>query len=120
MPKKILIVDDELDLLALVSIRLRTSGYEVLLASDGVKAIELLSEYTPDLILLDLLMPNMDGNECCKKIKASSKFKHIPVVLFTAVTNCIDDKAKAAGADDYILKPFEPSELLHKIKRFIG
>lgn len=120
MAKKILIVDDEPDLLKVVVFRVRNSGYEVLTACDGKEALAMIEKEAPDLIFLDLRLPVIDGIEVCKKIKGSDKFKCIPVVLFTASIGHIDEKFKESGADDYFLKPFESGDLLEKIKKFIG
>ena len=119
MLKKILIVDDEPDILTVTVTRLETSGYEVLMAKDCEEAIELLNKSKPDLILLDLLLPKMQGDELCKKLKSDSKFKHIPIILFTASTIRIPEKTGEMGADDYILKPFEAQALLAKIKALV-
>lgn len=119
MPKKILLVDDEPDILAVTVTRLETSGYEVLIAKDGEEALELLNEVKPDLILLDLLLPKMQGDELCKKLKSDIKFKHIPIILFTASIIRVPAKVREIGADDYITKPFESDNLLYKIKKLI-
>jgi len=120
MAKKILIVDDEEDLLAMMVLRLRSSGYVPLKAASGEEALDILGKNKPDLIILDLLLPNMQGSEVCKKLKLDPKFKDIPIIVFTASITRITEKTEAMGADDYILKPFEPSDLIFKIKKFIG
>lgn len=120
MTKKILVIDDEPDILKLAIIRLEACGYEVLLAENGEKALEVLKGTTPDLILLDLLLPKMQGDALCKKLKSDPKTKKIPIVLFTASAVRVPSKVGEIGADDYIVKPFEPGELLFKIKRFVG
>jgi len=120
MAKKILVVDDEPDILKLAVMRLESSGYEVLMAQTGEETLELLEKTTPDLILLDLLLPKMQGDVLCKKIKSDPKLKHIPVILFTASSIRVPARVGEIGADDYIVKPFEPDELLFKIKKFIG
>ena len=108
MAKKILIVDDELDMLAVTKARIESAGYEVLTAESGEKALDWLAKDTPDLILLDLLLPKMQGQEVCKRIKCDDSLKRIPVVLFTASSSDVVKIAKESGADDYIMKPFEP------------
>lgn len=120
MAKKILIVDDEPDILELAVIRLETAGYEVLKVASSEEAFKVLKKNKPDLILLDLVLPNMQGDEFCKKIRSTSGLKDIPIILFTASIMRVPEKAEEMGADDYILKPFEPGELLFKIKKFIG
>jgi len=120
MAKKILIVDDEPDLLKVTVTRLETSGYEVLQAVSSEGALEVLKKNKPDLILLDLLLPDMQGDTLCKQLKSDKALKDIPIVLFTASIVRVPEKVKEMGADDYILKPFEPEDLLFKIKKFTG
>lgn len=119
MGKKILIVDDEPDLLRVACFRLNKSGYEVLSAVNGKEALELAGKELPDLILLDVRLPLMEGPDVCSCIKKDEKLKHIPVVLFTASTQDINARVEACGAQGYILKPFSAEELLNKIKEFI-
>ena len=120
MTNKILLVEDELDLNDLTKMRLEKSGYEVVSAISGEEALTFLQKDIPDLILLDLLLPGIQGEEVCKKLKCDDKLKTIPVILFTASASDIPKVAKEVGADDYIMKPFEPEDLLSKIKKFIG
>jgi DNA-binding response OmpR family regulator len=122
MAKKILIVDDEPDILDLATVRLKKLGYEIIEAVDAEEAFVILQKNAPDLILLDLLLPKMQGDDFCKKLKSDDKFKFIPIVLFTASTirPSLPEKIKEMGADDCIMKPFEPEELLGKVKKFIG
>lgn len=123
MAKKIMLVDDEPEILNLVSIRLKSFGYDVITAPDGQKALEILDGQIPDLILLDVMMPGKDGYEVCNEIKTNDRSSRIPVILFTAKPEQ-KEKLKSnynfIAADDYILKPFEPEDLLLKIKRFIS
>ena len=119
MKKKILFVDDELDVLDLVTIRLRKAGYEIIEAVDAEVAMGIIQKTRPDLILLDLLLPGMQGDELCKKLKSNPKYKKIPILLFTASTMRVPGMVKEIGADDCIVKPFEPDELIYKIKRLI-
>ena len=122
MAKKILIVDDEPDILDLATVRLKKLGYEIIEAVDAEEALAILQKDTPDLILLDLLLSKMQGDELCKKLKSDDKFKNIPIILFTAsaIRTSLPEKIKEMGADDCIMKPFEPEELLGKVKKFIG
>lgn len=119
MAQKILIVDDEPDILELAVIRLEASGFEVLKSKTSEEALEVLGRVKPDLVLLDLLLPEMQGDELCRKLKSDPRYKSIPVLLFTASTLRVPAKVREMGADDYIVKPFEPDELLYKIKRLI-
>ena len=118
--KKILIVDDEKHLVSLVSLHMRMSGYEVLVASDGEKALTIAKEEKPDLIILDLMLPKMDGWEVCKRLRKESRIGDIPVIMLTARSE-IGDKLKGfeCGADDYITKPFSPRELVARVKRVL-
>ncbi len=122
MAKKILLVDDEPDILKVVTFRLRKTGYEIITAEDGQKALDLIKAQRPDLVLLDLNLPIIDGSEVCKQVKADDELKSIPIILLTATSsmNKIADKAKEIKADDYLIKPFDPEELLKRVKKFIG
>jgi len=123
MSKRILLVDDEPDILDFVAMRLEAWGYEIITAPDGEKALELLERETPDLILLDVMMPGKDGYEVCNDIKSSEKTSRVPVILFTAKPQQkekLQSNYDFIAADDYILKPFEPEVLLGKIKKFVG
>jgi len=119
--KKILLAEDEPIILKFVSFRLEGLGYEIYKASDGAEALKLIKKHRPDLILLDVLMPGMDGYEVCRRVRMDKKLKHIPVILFTASDpTIVTAKVKEVGADDYIIKPFEPDSLLEKIQKYIG
>lgn len=120
MEKKILIVDDEPDILEVTIPRLKKSGYTVLTTTTSEEALDLVPKNMPDLILLDMLLPKMQGDELCKWLKKEDKFKHIPIIIFTASIVRIPEKVNEMGADDYILKPFDAKELLRKIRKFIG
>ena len=119
--KKILFVEDEPLILKFVSLRLESLGYKIIKAIDGAQALKLIHEKNPDLVLLDVRMPIMDGYEVCKRVRANKKLKHIPIILFTASDpTLVITKVTEVGANDYIIKPFDPKELLEKIKKFIG
>jgi len=115
MPK-ILLVDDEPDIVELLKLRLETNGYEVITAYDGVACLEKVKTDAPDVILLDLVMPGMDGYQVCHRLKESLKTKDILVILFTAsYSESMADKVEDLGAFDYIVKPFDPGALLKKV-----
>ena len=119
--KKILIVDDEPDILRLISLRLRKLGYDVLTAVDGKEALDATRNENPDLVLLDLLIPFMNGAEVCEQIKNDKTLKHIPIILFTAHSDTMTaEKAKKLGAEDYIIKPFDPEELTDKVEEILA
>lgn len=118
MAKKILVVDDEPYLVELVQTRLRANRYEVVTAVSGKEGLEKAKREKPDLILLDILMPDMDGYQVLRQLKAGRDTRGIPVMMLTVKEWSEDiEKAIAGGAIDYIVKPFNPSSLLEKIKR---
>ena len=119
MKKKILLVDDELDLLRIARIRLESFGYEVVALTTGEEALAWLEKNVPDLILLDLVLPKMQGQEVCKWLKSNDKLKCIPVILYSSKGD-ISEEAKRVCANDCIAKPFEAQDLLFKIKKLIG
>lgn len=117
MPDKILVVDDEKDILNLVKRKLERKGYQVIDALDGEIALQRVKTETPDLILLDVVMPGKSGFEVCKMLKTQKKTKLIPAIMFTSLGRDVDKKmANEAGAEGYIEKPFESEDLLAGIK----
>jgi two-component system, OmpR family, alkaline phosphatase synthesis response regulator PhoP len=117
MPKKILLVDDEADIVTSIKARLEANNYAVIVASDGQQALELARKEMPDLIILDLMLPKIDGYRVCRMLKFDDKYKHIPIFMFTARAQESDKKlGEEVGADAYILKPFELKSLMDKIK----
>lgn len=119
--KKILIVDDEPHTLLLLQTRLEMNDYEVVTASDGIECIEKTLEEKPDLIVLDIMMPNKDGFSTLRELKNNEVTKHIPVILLSARGEMdLLDKGEALGAADYFIKPYESTELLKYIKRYLG
>ena len=121
MPKRVLVVDDEPDIRKVVSFRLKKAGYEVTTAVNGKEALECVQKERPDLILLDLRLPIMDGYEVCKRLKSDEVLKSIPVILLTAsMASTVREKTKEYNADDYMVKPFDPDKLMEKIKKFIS
>jgi DNA-binding response OmpR family regulator len=117
MSKKILMIDDEQGILTIFSHRLRFNGYEVMDALSGAEGIEKAKLWRPDLILLDIMMPEMDGYQVLENLKRQNDLKAIPVFI-TSVKFQREDirKAIGLGAVDYIVKPFETNVLLEKIK----
>lgn len=115
--QKILIVDDELDALIALKRALEADNYIVVEASDGLNAIEKVKAENPDIVLLDLMMPEIDGIEVCKRLKSDPKYEHIPIIMLTAKGD-ITDKIEGIeiGADDYVTKPFNLNELKARIK----
>ena len=116
--KKILIVDDEKDLLLMLEKRLTAEGYSVLTADNGKDAITIAKAKSPDLIILDVLMPGMGGGEVAEKLKDNSRTKNIPIIFLTALFTRKEEYAKNHIVADNITfaKPFDPQELLDEIK----
>lgn len=120
--KKILLIDDEGDLLEVTCKRLEISGYKVIALESGTRALEVAKSKKPDLILLDIVMPDKNGCDVCKELKADEVTRGIPVILFTAhypEKDFIDTNYAQFGADDCISKPYDDAVLLEKIKRLI-
>ncbi|GAB5492123.1 MAG: response regulator [Phototrophicaceae bacterium] len=117
MAEKILIVDDDVDSLKLIGLMLKRQGYDVTVADSGGKALSKADAETPSLIILDVMMPDMNGLDVCRRLRANPKTANIPIIMFTAKT-LIDDKVKGfeAGADDYLTKPTHPAELANRVK----
>lgn len=117
---KILAVDDEPDILEIISYNLNKEGYEVLTASNGADAIRMAREQKPDLIILDIMMPKMDGIETCRQIREIDKLKNTFVVFLTARDEeFVEIMGFSAGADDYISKPIKPRALLSRINAIL-
>jgi DNA-binding response OmpR family regulator len=121
MPKKrILLVDDEAQLVEMVKLRLEANDYDVITAYDGQEGLDKARNERPDLIILDLMLPKVDGYKVCRMLKFDEKYKAIPIILFTARAQESDEKlGYEVGADAYIIKPFEPQVLMGKIKELI-
>jgi DNA-binding response OmpR family regulator len=121
MPEKILIVDDDVDTVRLVGLMLERQGYEVCAASTGEQALTMIPVEQPDLILLDIMMPGVDGYEVARQLRAAISTTHIPIIMFTAKDQ-LDDKLTGyeIGADDYITKPCQPRELLAHVKAVLS
>jgi len=119
--KKILVADDEEDIKMVLQMYLENCGFEVVTAFDGLDAVSKIQETQPDLILMDIMMPVIDGIEVTRQIKSSEDTKGIPVVMLTAAAqSTMVEKAMAAGASDYIAKPFEPETVLATIQKILG
>lgn len=118
---RILIVDDEPNNLEVLSNLLDKKGYTILLASDGAKGVQCAASDQPDLILLDVIMPEIDGFETCRQLKANGKTKDIPVIFMTALAETVDKvKGFECGAIDYITKPIDPEEVLARINTHLS
>ncbi len=120
MTKKILVCDDEPYILMALTDAVEMEGYECVTAVNGKEALQKARETLPDLIMLDIMMPFMDGFEVCRELKADAATRDIPVIMLTAKSQQVDiQKGKDAGADDYITKPFRPSTLRKKFNEVL-
>jgi len=118
--KKILVVDDEQVTLKLLSIRLGINGFDVVTASDGAAGLECARKEKPDLIVLDLMLPNINGFEICRMLKFDDLYKHIPIIILSALHDQKErDRAVECGADAYFIKPFDLDLLLSKIRNLL-
>ncbi len=118
MARKILVVDDERHIVRLVQVNLERAGYEVITAYDGVEALEKIKADSPDMVVLDVMMPRMDGFEVLKNLQADPRYQNIPVIMLTAKAQDADIfKGWASGVSSYLTKPFNPRELLVFVER---
>jgi DNA-binding response OmpR family regulator len=119
--KRILAIDDEQDMLYVIKMQLEASHYEVLTARDGQEGLNMARKETPDLIILDIMLPKLDGYKVCRMLKFDRKYSAIPIIMLTARAQQGDEKlGYEVGADAYMPKPFEPKKLLGKIKELLG
>jgi two-component system response regulator VicR len=120
--KRILCIEDHPEMIELVQLILERRGYEVVGAVGGREGIDALLDEPPDLLLLDLMMPDVDGWEVFRQLKSQEKLKDVPVVVITAKAQTIDRVLglQIAGVDDYITKPFGPKELVESVERLLG
>ena len=117
---KILVVDDEVNITQILEFSIGAEGYEVITAANGEEAIDKARREQPDLIILDIMMPKIDGYEACRILKANPLTKSIPVVLLTAKGRDIDKRlGYEVGATDYIIKPFSPNKLVDRIHQLL-
>jgi len=121
MAEKILIIDDDLDTLRLVGLMLQKQGYQIVAANNGEQGLQKVNEEKPDLILLDVMMPDMDGYEVARRLRQNPKTSKIPILMFTAKSQ-LDDKVSGfeSGADDYLTKPTHPTELHAHVKALLA
>jgi two-component system alkaline phosphatase synthesis response regulator PhoP/two-component system response regulator VicR len=118
MAKRILVVDDERHIVRLVQVNLERAGYEILTAFDGIEALEQVKNENPDMVVLDVMMPRMDGFEVLKNLQADPRYQNIPVIMLTAKAQDADIfKGWASGVSSYLTKPFNPRELLVFVER---
>ena len=126
MAKKVLIIDDDPDFILTTTIAVESGGYEVVAAEDGESGLEAAAKEKPDLIVLDVMMPGMDGWEVCETLKNDDATAKIPIVMLTGVASNVGDTGytheggESTQADDYIPKPAPPADLVQAVNRLIG
>jgi DNA-binding response OmpR family regulator len=121
MPVTILVVDDDPVIQKLLTVNFEMEGYRVITAGDGEDGLQRIAEVRPDIVLLDVMMPRMDGVEVVRRLKSDDSTSGIPVILLSAKAQATDISGGLdAGADDYITKPFDPLELLDKVAALVG
>lgn len=121
MATKILIIEDYPNIVEVLKMRLQAAGYEVLAACDGQDGLNIARREMPDLIILDIMLPKMNGYKVCRFLKFDAKYKSIPIFMLTARGKPEDvETGKTAGADEYIVKPYNPHELLALIRRYLS
>jgi DNA-binding response OmpR family regulator len=117
----VLVADDDQDILELVALRLESAGYDVVRAADGEEAVRIAAESKPDLAVLDVMMPRLDGYDVTRRIRADEATSRTPVILLTARVEDTDvARGLEAGADDYLKKPFNPQELRARVEAILG
>ena len=121
MKPSVLLVDDEPNIVLSLEFLMKQAGYDVRIARDGDAALEAIREHAPDLILLDVMTPGVDGYEVCQTIRANPAWNDVRIVMLTAKSREVErEKGLALGADDYITKPFSTRELVDRIKRLLA
>lgn len=121
MTRSVLIVDDEPNILLSLEFLLKEAGYDVRTARNGAEALNAIEKSCPDLVLLDVMMPQLDGYHVCQTIRADPRFKTTRILMLTAKSREVErEKGLALGADDYIVKPFSTRELIDKVRRTLG
>jgi diguanylate cyclase (GGDEF)-like protein len=117
MAETILVADDDPAIVRLVEVNLKLEGFDVITAEDGEQALKMVREQLPALVLLDIMMPKMDGYEVCEQIRADGRTRHVNVIMLTAKSMSADKiVGLTSGADDYVLKPFDPMELVARVR----
>lgn len=121
MPKSVLIVDDEPNIVVPLEFLMEQNGYSTLVASSGEAALEVISKHTPDLVLLDIMLPGIDGYEVCEIIRLNPEWRSIKIIFLTARGRDVDvAKGMVLGADAYIIKPFSNLEIIENVKKLLN
>lgn len=121
MTHSVLVVDDEPNILLSLEFLVRQAGFDVRVARDGEAALSAIAENQPDLVLLDVMMPNRDGYDVCQTIRSDPRLKDVKIIMLTAKGREVErEKGIALGADDYITKPFSTREVIEKVRQYLG
>ncbi len=121
MARSVLVVDDEPNIVVSLEFLMEQAGFEVRVAADGEAALKALEEKTPDLVLLDVMMPKRDGYDLCQMIRANPDWKDVRIIMLTAKGREVEkEKGMALGADDYVTKPFSTRELVERVKSHLA
>jgi DNA-binding response OmpR family regulator len=121
MKRLVLVVDDEPNIVLSLEFLLKQAGYDVRVARNGEEALKAIAERAPDLVLLDVMTPILDGYHVCETIRANPKLRHVRILMLTAKSRDVErEKALALGADDYITKPFSTRELVQRVRNVLG
>jgi CheY-like chemotaxis protein len=119
--KRILIADDDPVILRLIQVNLELEGYEVLTANNGEEAVQVANAEHPDLVILDIMMPRLDGYQACEQLKATESTREIPVIFLSAKAQQGDiEKGQSFGVAAYLTKPFDPTELLEVVEKHVS
>ncbi len=119
--KRVLIVEDSDSLQLMMKWGVSNAGYDVDLASDGKQAIQMVQSSVPDLILLDVMMPGLNGFAVCRQLRENERTKHTPIIIITALTAALDsEEAKLCGANEVIVKPLSREDLVKKVRAYLG
>jgi two-component system alkaline phosphatase synthesis response regulator PhoP len=119
--KKVLIVDDQPSMITTLRFQVQNAGYDFLTASNGEEALRVIDSDKPDLVMLDVMMPKMNGWEVCRTIRSNEATKHIPVFIITALHSDADSvNAKNSGANEFIVKPIKSADLAARLKKYLG
>lgn len=121
MNRSVLVVDDEANIVLSLEFLLKRAGYDVRVARNGEEAVKAVAERTPDLVILDVMMPTLDGYHVCETIRADPKLRSVRILMLTAKSRDVErEKALALGADDYVTKPFSTRDLVERVKTILG
>ncbi|MDZ7372332.1 MAG: response regulator [candidate division KSB1 bacterium] len=120
MRKRILVIEDYPHIVEVLKMRLEAAGYEVLVAYDGYRGLQMAQSERPDLIILDIMLPKMDGYKVCRFLKLNERYRSIPLFVLTSRTSKADQElSKRVGADEYFPKPYDPAQLMAKIREYL-